>query len=92
MFDFIVLDMTSFDIIIGMDWLTGYRATIDYFKYRVTFCTSEGDHFHFEGDWGCRFNPSHIDIRRLRELNFLFSACLVDVGGVVNLVLPSIFF
>ena len=28
-FNFIVLDMTSFDVILGMDWLTGYRATID---------------------------------------------------------------
>ncbi|GFY91510.1 hypothetical protein Acr_07g0017060 [Actinidia rufa] len=49
-FDFIVLDMTSFDIILGMDRLTGYHATIDCVRHRVTFCTSEGDHFHFVGD------------------------------------------
>ena len=29
-FDFIVLDMMSFDVILGMDWLTDYQATIDY--------------------------------------------------------------
>ena len=28
-FDFIVLDMTRFDVILGIDWLTGYRVTID---------------------------------------------------------------
>ena len=32
-FDFIVLDMTSFSVILGMDWLTGYRATIDCVRY-----------------------------------------------------------
>ena len=39
MFDFIVLDMTSFDVILGMDWLTGYRAMIDCVRHRVTFYT-----------------------------------------------------
>ena len=28
-FNFIVLDMTSFDVILDMDWLTSYRAMID---------------------------------------------------------------
>ena len=55
MFDFIVLDMTSFDVILGMDWLTGYRAMIDCVRHRVTFCTPEGDRFHFVGDRGCNF-------------------------------------
>ena len=30
--DLIVLDMTSFDVIIGMDWLAKYRASIDCFR------------------------------------------------------------
>ncbi|GFY95027.1 hypothetical protein Acr_10g0004120 [Actinidia rufa] len=42
----------------GMDWLTGYRATIDCVRHRVTFCTPEGDHFHFVGDRGCDFCPT----------------------------------
>ena len=29
MFNFIVLNMISFDVILGMDWLTGYHAMID---------------------------------------------------------------
>ncbi|GFZ02656.1 hypothetical protein Acr_15g0012640 [Actinidia rufa] len=37
-FDFIVLDMRSFDVIFGIDWLTGYRAMIDYVRH----------HFHWE--------------------------------------------
>ncbi|XP_058202907.1 uncharacterized protein LOC131317367 [Rhododendron vialii] len=31
-FDFIVLDMTGFDVILGMDWFTTYRANIDCHK------------------------------------------------------------
>ena len=61
MFNFIVLDMTNFDIILGMDWLTDYHATIDYF-HRVTFCTPEGDHFYFMGDRGCNFDLSSTGI------------------------------
>ncbi|GFS43664.1 hypothetical protein Acr_00g0086290 [Actinidia rufa] len=36
-FDFIVLDMTSFDVILGMDWLTGYRAMIDLSDIELPF-------------------------------------------------------
>ena len=28
-FDFVVLDMSTFDLILGMDWLSYFRATID---------------------------------------------------------------
>lgn len=42
--DLIVLDMTSFDVILGMDWLTIHRANIDYYRKRVTISTVEGDH------------------------------------------------
>ena len=62
-FDFIVLDMISVDVILGIDWLTSYRAMIDCFQHRVTFCTPEGVHFHFVGDQGCSFNPSSTNVR-----------------------------
>ncbi|GFY85488.1 hypothetical protein Acr_04g0002260 [Actinidia rufa] len=80
---------TSFDVILGMDWLTGYRATIDCVRHRVTFRTPEGDRFYFVGDWGCGFIPSSTDVRRQGELNFLFSACLVDESST-SVALPPI--
>ena len=40
------------------------------------------------GDRGCDFVPSSSNVRRQRELNFLFSAYLVDEGSVVSMVLP----
>ena len=42
-FDFIVLDMSAFDVILGMDWLSSVRAVIDCYRRRVTICTAEGD-------------------------------------------------
>ena len=87
MFDFIVLNMTSFDIILGMDWLTGYQATIDCVQHQVIFCTPEGDRFHFVEDRGYGFIPSATTVRRQGGLNFLFSACLVDDGRVVSVAL-----
>ena len=90
MFDFIVLDITSFDIILDMDWLTGYQATIDCVRHRVTFCMPGGDRFHFVGDWGCSFVPSSTSVCRQGELSFLFSVCLVDEGSVVSVALPPV--
>ena len=90
MFNFIVLDMTSLDVILGMNWLSSYRATIDCFQHQVTFCIPEGDRFHFVGDQDCSVTPSSTDERRQGELNFLFSACLIDEGSVSSVVLPPV--
>ncbi|XP_059636704.1 uncharacterized protein LOC132278820 [Cornus florida] len=49
-FDFIPLEMTGFDVILGMDWLSFFRATIDCFRGRVTICTPNGDCFYFVGN------------------------------------------
>ncbi|GFS38223.1 hypothetical protein Acr_00g0056340 [Actinidia rufa] len=49
-FDFIVLGMFGFDLILGMDWLSTYRETIDCFKRRVRICTPEGGCFEFFGE------------------------------------------
>ena len=48
--DLIVMDMSGFDIILGMDWLSSNRAIIDCFRRRVTITISSGDSFYFVGD------------------------------------------
>ena len=30
--DFVALDMRDFDVVLGMDWLSRYRATLDCYK------------------------------------------------------------
>ena len=37
MTDLLVLDMRNFDVILGMDWLASYHATVDYFSKEVIF-------------------------------------------------------
>ncbi|XP_059635261.1 uncharacterized protein LOC132277416 [Cornus florida] len=49
-FKLILLKMTGFDIILGMDWLSSFRAVIDCFRGRVSVCTPNGDCFCFMGD------------------------------------------
>ena len=38
--DFRILDMTGYDVILGMDWLTVYRALVDCHRRRIIFCLS----------------------------------------------------
>lgn len=49
-FAFVLLYMLSFDVILGMDWLSSYRAVIDCYRQRVIVCTSSGDCFYFLGN------------------------------------------
>ena len=37
--DLRIMDMSEFDVILGMDWLTSYRVVIDYERRRVTSYT-----------------------------------------------------
>ena len=79
--------MMSFNVILGMDWLTGYRVTINCVRHRVTFCMPERDCFHFVGDRDNSFGQLSTDVCRKGELNFLFSACLVEEGSMGSVVL-----
>ena len=40
--DLRVMDMSEFDVILGMDWLTAYRVVIDCERRRVTAYTQDG--------------------------------------------------
>ena len=48
--DLRVMDMSEFDVILGMDWLTAYRVVIDCERRRVTAYTHNGTHVVFQGD------------------------------------------
>ena len=48
--DLRVLDMSEFDVILGMDWLTAHRVIIDCERKRVTAYTLGGSRFIFQGD------------------------------------------
>ena len=45
--DLRVMDMSEFDVILGMDWLTAYRVVIDCERRRVTAYTQDGTRVMF---------------------------------------------
>jgi len=48
--DLIPLELHDFDIILGMNWLSKYKALIDSYAKTVTFQTLEGERMIFEGE------------------------------------------
>ena len=48
--DLRIMDMSEFDVILGMDWLTAYRVVIDCERSRVTAYTQDGTRVVFQGD------------------------------------------
>ena len=48
--DLRVMDMSEFDVILGMDWLIAYRVVIDCERRRVTAYIQDGTRVVFQGD------------------------------------------
>ena len=48
--DLRIMDMSKFDVILGMDWLTTYKIVIDCERRRVTAYTQDGTRVVFQGD------------------------------------------
>ena len=47
--DLVVLDMVGYDIVLGMDWMSAYHATVDCHKKRVTISPPGGPVIVFSG-------------------------------------------
>ena len=48
--DLRVMDISDFDVILGMDWLRAHRVVIDCDRRRVTAYTEDGIRITFQGD------------------------------------------
>ena len=48
--DLRIMDMSGFDVILGMDWLIAYRVVIDCERRRVTAYKQDGTRVVFQGD------------------------------------------
>ena len=71
-----ILDMTGYDVILGMDWLTVYRAVIDCHRRRIIFCLPEGFEVCFVGEKCVSLPFSQSDqcyqyVLRKGSINFL---------------------
>ncbi|RVW22320.1 Retrovirus-related Pol polyprotein from transposon 17.6 [Vitis vinifera] len=77
--DLRILDMTGYDVILGMDWLTMYRVVINCHRRRIIFCLPEGFEVCFVGG-KCvslpfpQSDPCYQYVLRKGSINFL--ACL----------------
>ena len=71
--DLKVVDMTDFDVILGMDWLDENFASIDCHKKEVIFTPPNGLTFKFKGTF-TGTTPKIISMMKAR--------CLVQQGGV----------
>ena len=48
--DLRIIDMSEFDVILGMDWLTAYKVVIDCERKRVIAYMQDGTRVVFQGD------------------------------------------
>ena len=48
--DLRIMDMSKFDVILGMDWPIAYRVVIDCEIKRVTAYTQDGNRMIFQGE------------------------------------------
>ena len=47
--DLRIMNISEFDVILGMDWLTVYKVVIDFERRRVTAYTQDGTRVVFQG-------------------------------------------
>uniref|UniRef100_A0A803QSH8 Retrotransposon gag domain-containing protein n=1 Tax=Cannabis sativa TaxID=3483 RepID=A0A803QSH8_CANSA len=79
--DLIELNLEDFDVILGMDWLAKYNATIDCKRKMVTFEPDGEDSFVFVG----KVQGSQILlISTLEARDMLWDGCIGFLAGVVD--------
>ena len=61
--DLRIMDMSEFDVILGMDWMTIYRVVIDCERIRVTAYTQDGTRVVFQGGQARYFAPDSIRVQ-----------------------------
>ena len=61
--DLRVMDMSEFDVILGIDWLTAYQVVIDCERRRVISYTQDGTCVTFQGDKHDVFPQTMYDSR-----------------------------
>ena len=77
--DLRIMDMSEFDVILGMDWLTAYRVVINCERRRVTAYTQDGTRVVFQRDQHDILPQTVYESRRQGQLSgWLASLTLED--------------
>ena len=90
--DMMVMDMTEFDVILGIDWLTTQRVIIDCECRRVTAYTQDGTHVTFQGDKHDALPQTVYDSRWHRQLMGWLASLTLEDEVRQDLDLPRIVF
>ena len=61
--DLRIMDMSEFNVILGMDWWIAYRIVIDCKRRRVTAYTQDGTHVVCQGGQTGYFTPDSIRVQ-----------------------------
>jgi hypothetical protein len=79
--DLVVLSMKDFDVILGMDWLSRYHASVDCHKKRVIFQIPGEEEFSFENG---QVRPRVPLISAVKARKLLWTGCEGFLAAVVE--------
>ena len=88
--DLRIMNMSEFDVILGMDWLTIYKVVIDFERRRVTAYTQDGTRVVFQGGQARYFAPDSIRVQVLGTVGGLASEPYPRGRGETDLDLPRV--
>ncbi|XP_073317238.1 uncharacterized protein [Primulina huaijiensis] len=91
--DFIVIPMVAFDVILGMDWLSAYRAVIDCVGKTVKFVIDDHENNAIVGLGSSISTPIISFLQAIKLLNkgcTSFLALVLDVNRDSNVLLQNI--
>ncbi|XP_028087433.1 uncharacterized protein K02A2.6-like [Camellia sinensis] len=88
--DLRVMNMSNFDIILGMDWLSAHQAVIDCYHKRVTVCTPSGTCFQFKGDREDSLSTTHRKMQWRRQFAGWLASLIINEKAQSDLNLPRV--
>ena len=88
--DLRIMDMSEFDVILGMDWLIAYRVVIDCERRRVTAYTQDGTRVVFQGDKHDILPQIVYESRCHRQLAGWLASLTLEDDVRPNLDLPQV--
>lgn len=88
--DLRVMNMSDFDIILGMDWLSAHQAMIDCYRKRVTVCTPSGTCFQFKGDREDSLSTTNRKMQWHRQFAGWLESLIINEEAQSELNLPRV--
>ena len=88
--DLRIMDMSEFDVILGMDWLTAYKVVINYERRRVTAYTQDGTRVVFQGDKNDNFPKTVYESRCQGQLTGWLASLTLEDEERPDLDLPRL--